>query len=498
MRAGAGSIRAYLLTRSLGGAALVLAAAGVAVYLFVVRSLEAQFDANLTDRAQAFASILFQVGDEVEFEFSDELMPEYERAELPAYFQLWFADGRLLERSNSLGGGDLEVPIEPGPEPRHWSAPLPDGRPGRYVAVRMEVHHVYPEEGPDRPRAAAVRVVVARGREELVAASRSVLVACAVVALVVMLLIGLSTWRAVARGLEPALRLARALDRIDVDDLPERLDAGALPAELVPVAEKTDALVRRVDAALARERRTSADIAHELRTPISEMVTVSEVALRDGEDARGAHSALRTLRDVAWRMGRSVSTLLALARLEAGVERFERSEVDLGALVAEALRSRAAVRRERGLRVENGVSEGDRVDGDEDVLRIVVSNLVGNALDYAPAGSRVGCRLERAGSAWRLAVENPAPDLRAEDLDALSEPFWRKDRARSDRSRSGLGLALSRALAARAGLRLGFELEEGTFRATLAPADEPAAGNGRATAAGPGGRAGRARETPRR
>ena len=96
------SIRSFLLSRLLGGAALALAGAGLVVYIVVTRSLEAQFDRNLTDRVQGFASILFQVEDRVEFEFSDELMPEYEREERPAYFQVWFEDGELLEGREAI------------------------------------------------------------------------------------------------------------------------------------------------------------------------------------------------------------------------------------------------------------------------------------------------------------------------------------------------------------------------------------------------------------
>jgi hypothetical protein len=136
------SIRATLLVRLVGGTALVLAAAGAGVYLVVARSIEARLDQNLDDRVQGLASLLFQVGDEVEFEFSGELMPEYERAERPAYFELRGADGRVLEGSESLRGARLAPEAAVGPEPAHWSAPLPDGRDGRWVAQRVEVHHV--------------------------------------------------------------------------------------------------------------------------------------------------------------------------------------------------------------------------------------------------------------------------------------------------------------------------------------------------------------------
>ena len=80
----------------------------------------------------------------------------------------------------------------------------------------------------------------------------------------------------------------------------------------------------------------------------------------------------------------------------------------------------------------------------------------------------MSCRLEREGERWRLVVENRTDELEAADLSSLAQPFWRKDRARSDRNRTGLGLALARALAERAQWRLSFELVEQTFRATLA------------------------------
>ncbi len=462
------SIRSFLLTRLLGGAAFVLTGAGFAVYVVVTRSLEAQFDMNLSDRVKGLASLLFQVEDDVEFEFSGELMPEYEEKENPAFFELWFEDGTLLEKSESLRGEDLIIAGTPKRQPMHWAAVLPDGRQGRFVAQQIEVHHVYPEEGPDRPTAAILRVVVAQGLEQLVAAENMVLIGCVAGSLVLMVLIALLSFISVNRGLAPAHRLATTLDAIEVDQLPESIDVGALPRELAPVADKTDALIRRVDTALKRERRTTADIAHELRTPISELLTVAEVALRNGSDPQETRKALETARDVASRMGRSVSTLLKLARLEMGAERFDRETVDLGAIVGELMHSLSAVERERGLRVNNLVEEGDTVEGDREVLRIVVSNLLANAVYYSPQSGVVDCRLDRSKNRWSLLVQNDAGDLQAQDLPTLIEPFWRKDRARADRDRSGLGLALSHALAEKAGMELSFELEGRTFRAILA------------------------------
>lgn len=467
------SIRTFLISRLLGGAALVIAALCLAVYLLVSGSLEAQFDRNLADRVQGLASVLFQVEDKVDFEFSEELMPEYADDESPAYFELWREGRQVLERSPSLGDADLAVPFEAGGEPRCWTAALPDGRSGRFVAQRIEVHHVYPEEGPDRPQAAKLLVVIARGQEELALARHGVFVRCVLFAALFMVLIAVVAWTAVNRGLEPARRLAVSLDAIDVYALPAAFHAGPLPRELAPVAETTDALIRRVDAALQRERRTVADIAHELRTPISEILTTAEVALRNRQDPGLTRKALSTVRNVTWRMGGSISTLLRLARLEMGSESFEHESVDVGAIVDEVLRSLGSLAQDRELRVENLIPAGACVNGDAEALRIIASNLLSNALYYSPVRGRVACSLESAQDRWRFTVENDTDNLDPTDLKALTEPFWRKDRSRTDRNRSGLGLALSHALAQRIGMHLKFELEGSTLRASVSSDDVP-------------------------
>ena len=169
-------------------------------------------------------------------------------------------------------------------------------------------------------------------------------------------------------------------------------------------------------------------------------------------------------------MGRSVSTLLKLAWLESGGDSFERSGVDLAALVGDVETALSGMAQERGVEVEGLVPAGQLVEGDADVLRIIVSNLFSNAFTYAPEGGRVTLAFEVVGESWRLSVANRADDLRPEDLSVLSDPFWRKDRARADRKRFGLGLALSSALAAKTGLALDFELEAAVFRATLSGA----------------------------
>jgi len=472
------SVRRYLLSRMLIGAGLILAGAGLVVYLIVAASLDRHFDQNLADRIQGFASILFQVDDELSFEFSDELMPNYALEKRPDYFELTLDDGQLVERSESLGEDSLELPQPVGPEPAFWNASLPDGRDGRFASQLLEVHHVYPEEGPDRPIAAVVSIVLACDTDPLKATKRAVLFQSFLAFGLLMALLALLCVLAVRRGLEPTRRLAQSLDEVRIDALPDGLDAGPLPEELAPMASKADALIRRVVQALERERRTTADIAHELRTPISEVLTVSEVALRGLADEGGGDVALETIRDIASHMGRSVSTLLKLAWLETGEASFGHTGVDLGGLVEGLLRGSTTQSQNRELRIVNEVPRGQLVEGDGDVLRIIVSNLLANALTYSPAGGDVAVSFESSGDEWTLSVHNQTDDLKPGDLELLADPFWRGDRARVDRSRFGLGLALSTALAERTGLKLGFELNGRRFHASLRGRDSHALTNG--------------------
>lgn len=462
------SIRRFLLTRLIGGAALTLLVAGLSVYLVLERSLERQFDRSLDDALRGLASLMFQVEDDVRFEFSDQLMPEYSRESSPEYFELVRDDGAVLERSDSLRGAALvDGASRAGQSAAHWSAPLPDGRSGRYVGRWIDVHHVYPEEGPGRPTAARVHIVIARGREVLVEAERRALGACVLVALILTLALCVVAWFAVARGLAPARRVASTLAQVDLAALPRELDFGALPSELAPVGEKASALVRRVDAALERERRTSADIAHELRTPASELLAVCEVALRSGHDPAQLREALSRSRDIAWRMGASLATLLELSRLEMAREELPHAPCDLRAVLTEVRRALRPVERERELHVDSQTPEPCEVRAAPEALRIVVSNLIANAVHYSPRGSRVSIRLEHDGPRWRLCVRNPAPELTGEDLRSMSQPFWRKDHARSDGAHAGLGLALSSTLAKAARLELCFELEAGELCASI-------------------------------
>jgi two-component system sensor histidine kinase QseC len=249
-------------------------------------------------------------------------------------------------------------------------------------------------------------------------------------------------------GLRPIAALAKQVTRIEAASLGSRLPAAGVPPELAPIVEQTNSLLARLQAAFARERRFSANVAHELLTPVTELRALAENAVRWPEDNEATAGFAPAALDTARQMERLVNTLLALARSERGELRLQCDAVDLVGLLREIqqkLSGRIAV---RNLSLEWLLPTEAIISADRAACESILQNLIENAVEHTPPGGWIVCRLERDGAAFALTVVNANVDLTPDDLPRLGEPFWRKDAARTDRTHAGLGLALVQALSA--------------------------------------------------
>lgn len=461
------SIRRSILGTVLIGGALALTAATGATYFGTKRLITGQFDALLRARMSTLASHFEQEGARVEFDESGEHIPEYQAPQdgdfaLTEYFQVWVKDG--WARSDSLAGGDLPKEFGSEAQPRVFDLTLPDGRAGRALGAQVEIHHYSPKDGVD-PGPERIVIVVARARGELDRALFA-LVAGSVLAAV---LLGGASWflvtRAVDRGLAPVRELAAHVERIEDPTRAGAFENAGSPAELRPIGDGLNRLVVRLGRMLQRERRTSANIAHELRTPVSELLLMAEAAL-SSQEAGQPRETLAQVRDVSLDMRRMIGTLLELARLESGRMPLDLEPLELAELVDHCVEPHLETARSRGLALERQGS-GGKVVADRGALHILLSNLIGNAVEYAPQGSRIEVGAKNGGATCELWIANQAPDLAREDLDKLSEPFWRGSASREDRSHAGLGLALAARLAEILRAELSFALDRGILRATL-------------------------------
>jgi two-component system sensor histidine kinase QseC len=426
------SLRRQLLV----GLLVALAVTGVGVWLVVRRALGAQFDGALSAKGNLFATVIKDDPEKgVELDLDETPMPEFERRQEPEYYQVWLPDGRVLARSPSLGTAGLAPPARPG----FWNLTLPDGRPGRGVTFTAAVRREEDDRRPGPPATPFVRVALARERGSLDAALTTVWSALALGGL--LLLVGVPLL--VGRALRPLDEVARHAACIDAHSLGLRFAGERLPDELRPVADRLNDLLGRLEASFERERRFSADVAHELRTPIAELRSIAEVALRYPDNPG------RSFEDVlgaALQMEALVTALLTLARCDSGRQPVRLEPVDLTRLCREAWPAHERAAAARAVRTRHEGAAEITVDADPVLLGSVVHNLFANAVEYTPTGGEVLWQIERDGAEAVLVVTNSNFTLEAADLPHVFERFWRKDAARTGTTHGGLGLSVAEAL----------------------------------------------------
>jgi signal transduction histidine kinase len=412
---------------------------GAVLYLQAASSLGSQFDRNLLAKATAFAGTSEADRDgTLDFEFAEVDLPEFRPSPLAEYFQVWRWNGEVLARSRSLGETDLPR-LPAGEGPRFQDLVLPDGRSGRAVVLvfvpqlEKEIEQTAQDRSGD-----TVLLVVARSREDLDGLLRNMLLGVLLAALVLPGIAGLLVHRVVVSGLRPLDRVAGLASSIGARQLDVRFPVEGLPAELRPICERLNGMIDRLRAAFDRERRFTADAAHELRTPIAELRSLAEVALRKAGDDESKESFKDAL-DIAVQMGRLTESLLALARCESGRQEIEKRELDLSALLKETAGSKVAI--------EIDVPPAVRVESDKALLTAILDNLFSNAEDHSAPGGKVGIDMRQEPGSVVLTLSNPCESLDQGDLEQLFEPFWRKDPARSDGQHAGIGLSLVKAYA---------------------------------------------------
>ncbi len=467
------SIRRTLLLRLFAGALGLLLAGAALLYLGGSWLLTEQFDAMLRTKLATFLTLVDEEGYFIELGLNQRSMPEYfapkpsdPAAPVPSeYFQVWLLEGPVLYRSESLGQSDLERRFGTETAPSIWDHPLPDGRAGRAIGTEFVVHNYEP--GEEDPGPAHVVLVLARGRG-LLDQALAALLAGTIAGIVLLLGAGYFIVRtAVKRGLLPLEDLARHVGAVDDPLHASHFPTEGIPSELTPLAGSHNQMLDRIRAAFERERRTTANIAHELRTPITELVILSEAAERWGDDPVEMSRRLRELREIGGQMSTLISTLLELARMESGQVALEIEPIDLSETVRACWGSLAATAEANALTFQGPDGDGPLVRADRAALSILLANLLSNAVEHAPAGDRIGCQVGSTNGRGFLVLSNAANGLAAQDLDKLAEPFWRVNSSADNRHHVGLGLSLVARLAALLQLELSFRVEGGEFRVEL-------------------------------
>ena len=318
-------------------------------------------------------------------------------------------------------------------------SPLPPPQAAGFSDIEFngQLWHTYVERNGDL----LVRIAQARRARWEAMAEIATALFWPVLSLVPVL--ALFVWFGIGYGLRPLRQIAANLKRRDADNMQE-IDTAAMPAEVKPLVDAINDLLSRLDHAFTAQRQFIADAAHELRTPIMGLGLQAELLQKaPGPHEREAITA--QIRIGTARLAHLAEQLLTLAKLGPESPAPVFSELDLTALaravVSERVRYAEASEIDLGLVATGAVSTRGNADG----LRILLNNLVDNAIRYAGAHARVDVIVSRVNGCAMLEVRDTGPGIPEEDRMRVWERFYRGDGHTA--SGSGLGLSIVRGIA---------------------------------------------------
>lgn len=472
---------------------LVLAFAGIYLERLVDDQLIAYFDSTLNAKARSIVALTEQDEDGIELEVYDVALPLFSRENDPDYFYMVDSSGDTLFASASARGfidalpeivavsaiDRIEIYESPhgfAPYLQYFDHELPDGRSGRWLAVSyfpkidpdddelgvvystsqdlentLSTEFVLNSEGlvsvngelisPER-----VLTFVGTSRSDLNQLLWSIdiilLLSGIAVAGAIVLIAGVGIRRAIA----PLAQLSTDIAALDSRSLDSRITLKKPIAELDVVVDQFNLLLERLTTAFSQERQFSADVAHELRTPIAEMRSLIEVQARFPKNSEINTTYSQDLLGSTMRMQHIVENLMMLSKAE-------HETIDIGesldiVAVLKILVDRYHVKAAaRGMDIVFTSEHSLLMVSGSHVWPMILSNVLDNAIDHATGAGSIICELNASKDRYSLSVSNPCNDLVEEDVASVTHRLWRKDSARSDSSHSGLGLALVAAYA---------------------------------------------------
>ena len=247
----------------------------------------------------------------------------------------------------------------------------------------------------------------------------------------------------------------------------ERMPVEAVPVEMADLAHELNRMLDRLQDDFQRLTDFASDLAHELRTPISNLLTQTQVVLASKRDAATYRDILASNAEEFQRLARMVSDMLFLAKTERGVSLPRKEQFSAQQEAYALLEFYEAVAEEKQIHLR--LNGDGLVDGDRLMFHRAVSNLLSNALRYTPQAGMVTIDIGTSAPWTLVTVENTGQDIDPKVLPRLFDRFYRADpsRAHPDSDGSGLGLAITRAIVEAHGGSIAATSADGRTRFTL-------------------------------
>lgn len=473
------SLRIRLTVSCTLAIAVLLAALGITLYISLHRAFTSRFDLSLRTRAAMLVNAIdwdsrkgIHVGEE------SHLRQGPTGLAVPDYYQIWTTRGQSIVRARGLRGHSLAF------EPR-----VPAN--GAFIPIRLADHHPAREyifqivrkpdddhehgqhghqdhagsEHPARKAAPALPMepariehrrsvrgpqryilAVARPTGDLMASIDSLRWSLMIACSAATLLSAAIMWQLLNRGFGSIGKIADEITRVGATDLSDRVSITHVPDELRPIVDRLNQLLQRVEDTVHREKAMTADIAHELRTPLAGMRAAAELALSRPRQADEYRSIFQQVLAMEMQMQQLVENLLTLARLEArGIHERDDEDCDPADIARRLIEERQNEFRNRQIQLALNFSSDRVIRAPGHLLRTALRNVIDNAIEYTNNGGTVEISTSADSQNVIFEISNTGSHIHPTDVPLVFERFWRGDEARSKSERhSGLGLSIVR------------------------------------------------------
>jgi two-component system, OmpR family, sensor kinase len=426
------------LTAAVGAVFFVIASAAAAAFWVTFAHIQyAAIDTSLASYTQTLLSNLQDSNGTISFSGGD---PVIETQGVAVGVMVFDAQGRVLARTGIA---------------------MPVASAGAAARAAISADAVVADTAPTAAqpqRIAATPVQLSSTTREAVVVGRSVgdlqqtlfevgALLAGVVAVLVVAVVALS-YALAGRALRPVRLMAATARDISEHDLHRRVELRLPDDELGELAETLNNMLARLEVAFDSLQQFTADAAHELRAPLALLQAELEVSLRRARTPHEYAESERVALAEVERLRRLVNRLLILARSDAGALQPLIQRVDVGDLLEETAERWRHVAGARGVVIDVELVDEGSLNGDPELLRSLLHNLIDNAVRHTPSGGRVGIRAEMTDSTWHISVSDTGAGIPAGMRDAIFRRFTRGDAARApETGGAGLGLALCRVIA---------------------------------------------------
>ena len=295
------------------------------------------------------------------------------------------------------------------------------------------------------PSGEAIQVALARTATDRQSLLESYRVDIWLAAAVGALMVGALGYAVASRGLRPVESLGRQTSRIEAHNLNARLDARGGPVELRELATSVNRMLDRLERAFVRLSQFSSDLAHDMRTPLANVISSSQITLSRARTTDEYEALIESNIEECERLQRMIENMLFLARTDNARQHLKTAELDAGSELRRLASYFHALADEAGVHID--VHGEAPVVADATLFRRAVSNLASNALEHAQAASTIELAVSTQGSYAVVEVTNRGVAIPPEQVERIFERFYRIDSSRHGAARNaGLGLAIVKSI----------------------------------------------------